>query len=163
MIVNIYGRHPSICHADPTPCDVSIGINEIPMPCDWLCFGDELALHRLADGSWRLPLVGSVCPASFEHVHPVPKLGPCRTWASLRPPFRARKSAVMALLAAIRFGASEIRTWGIRMNGERDFDGTSSADNALHGAAARWVREREAWNRMVAYGKLATGVSVIRH
>ena len=163
MIVNLYGRHPSIESANPTPCDLSIGINHIPLPCDWICFGDVEALWRWASGEWpRRHRIGLIGPASFEFVNPVPSLGQYRTWQSLATPVKARKSGIMALLAAVRFGAREIRTWGMRMQGDMDFDGLPSYDNPIHGAARRWEREREAYRRIVAFAG-ERGATVTAH
>jgi hypothetical protein len=147
MLVNLYGRHPSIVTAEPLPCDLSISINHTGKACDWVCFGDVEEIPHLVT-PW-MHRVGVIGPASFQYVNPVPSLGSYITWQSLQAPIRTRKSAIMALVAALRFGATEVRTWGIRMEGEQDFDGTPSYDNPLQGVAVRWPRERKAWDEVL--------------
>ena len=150
MRINLYGRHPSIADARPTDCDLAININDTPHPCDWMCFGDLAILAFLDTGLWpRRHAVGLIGPASFEHVHPCPSMGLYRTWQSLAAPVKTRKSGIMAFVAAIRFGATSIHTWGIRMHGERDVDGTPSM-HAGHTAEQRWNREQRQWDGVLA-------------
>lgn len=162
MIVNIYGRHPSIADATPTPCDLSISINHTGRACDWLCFGDVEALGWFADGTWpRTHRIGLIGPASFEFVHPIPSLGLYLTWQCLGSPVKSRKSSIVALWAALRFGATDIRTWGVRMEGDRDVDGLPSQDNVARGAEDRWRRERIVWDMVCRHAP--AGVTVTRH
>lgn len=159
MIANIYGRHPSIEQATPGPCDVSFGINTTPMDCDWLVFGDLRMIHLIAHGEWKpRHRIGVVGPASFQFLHDNPPLGVYKTWREMGRPFRIYKSGVMSLLAALRFGATEVHTYGMRREGMLHAGGGPPE----RVGELRWVKEQSAHNRMVAF-LAANGTTVTEH
>lgn len=158
MIANIYGRHPSIETVAIGPCDISFGINCAPVDCDWLVFGDLALFFLLRDGVFtRRHRVGAIGPECLRTRDDRPEMGEYRSWKSLQRPFRIYQSGVISLLAAFRFGATEIHTYGMRREGDLHAGGRVERIKPL-----RWVRESAAHERMVAW-LTPRGCQVIQH